>query len=179
MELLFYEKIACDMVNITPDELFCRSRNDDFVLARQFCMVLRRTLFKLSLRNTGLRYDRDHATALHAVKGMNNYKYTKHINYKLYQEFLKKCLYKMKEAETIDKDEKVTLRVLDVMDKYEFKKYIKGCEMLFINMFRNILENDNRNDMIELIEKCHEKLHEMQLVYEQLPESKDKVFINP
>jgi chromosomal replication initiation ATPase DnaA len=67
-----FEKIICDEVSkelgidIMPIDLLKDVNKSEIVCARQICMVYRNKT--MSLRQSAMPYNRDHATALHSKK---------------------------------------------------------------------------------------------------------------
>jgi len=64
---------VCQFYNITIDELKSRSRQGYIVEARRMYCYLARVLTPKSLKDIGLKIDRDHATVLHQYKNMAGY----------------------------------------------------------------------------------------------------------
>jgi chromosomal replication initiator protein len=64
---------VCQFYNITYDELKSRSRHGYIVEARRMYCYLARVLTPKSLKDIGLKIDRDHATVLHQYKNMAGY----------------------------------------------------------------------------------------------------------
>ena len=59
---------VCDFFGISVDDLMSQKRTKEISYARQLAMYICRTLLDLSLPKVGKSFDRDHATALHAIK---------------------------------------------------------------------------------------------------------------
>lgn len=72
MKLYYYEIIACELAKCQTAMLFKRTRKREVVYARQMCMYYRHKHLNLSQSVSGARYDRDHATVLHAVRTLDN-----------------------------------------------------------------------------------------------------------
>ncbi len=64
---------VCQFYDITYDELKSRSRQGYKVEARRMYCYLARVLTRKSLKDIGLKIDRDHATVLHQYKNMSGY----------------------------------------------------------------------------------------------------------
>ena len=64
---------VCQFYNITIDQLKSRSRHGYIVEARRMYCYLARVLTPKSLKDIGLKIDRDHATVLHQYKNMAGY----------------------------------------------------------------------------------------------------------
>ena len=59
---------VCDFFGISVEDLMSQKRTKEISYARQLAMYICRTLLDLSLPKVGKSFDRDHATALHAIK---------------------------------------------------------------------------------------------------------------
>ena len=66
------EKLVAEIFNTTPEKLQQKTRLREVVLPRQVCMWWRYENTRESLAQIGARYNKDHATVLHAVKVINN-----------------------------------------------------------------------------------------------------------
>lgn len=168
MELLYYEKIACDMFDVKPEELFGRTKPTNVVLARQFCMTYRNRYYKFSLKSSGLRYNRDHATALHARKMIDNYRITKDPNYNLYADFIKSCLDRLSKMKTSEEENQLKMRLSDTMKKVKSQTFIKDSMSLFKSMLQGVLDGKDKKEMDRMIEDCNDRLYQIKILNEQL-----------
>lgn len=64
-------------MGITIDDMVSKSRKHEIVLARQMAIALTRALTRLPLKKIGAAFGgRDHATVLHSIKTIEDYKFT-------------------------------------------------------------------------------------------------------
>lgn len=66
------DEVVSDIWGVEANKLPQKTRKREIVEARQVCMWLRATNTKDSLSTIGSRYNRDHATVLHAKKTVYN-----------------------------------------------------------------------------------------------------------
>ena len=64
---------VCQFYKVTRDDLISRSRKGYIVEARRMYCYLARVLTPKSLKDIGVKIDRDHATVLHQYKNMAGY----------------------------------------------------------------------------------------------------------
>lgn len=88
---LYYELIGSDIFGIEPGLLFNKTRKRPIVMYRQLMMYYRREVLKMSYADASRRYDKDHATAMHAVKAVNYDKDTNRHYREAYELFMASC----------------------------------------------------------------------------------------
>jgi len=109
MLIYYYEQIAADITGTTPEKFMVRARHQKDVLARQFCMVYRCNVLKMSEKESAKRYGLNHSTAHHAKTDLNDYQKNRDVRYKRFVLFLSQCKdYKFKNG---DKEDYVDLEI--------------------------------------------------------------------
>lgn len=63
---------VCIYYNISNDDIKGRDRHRTIVLARHMAMYIIRNRLKLKLKATGQLFNRDHTTAMHAMKSISD-----------------------------------------------------------------------------------------------------------
>lgn len=88
---LYYELIGSDIFGIEPGLLFTKTRKRPIVMYRQLMMYYRRVVLEMSYADASRRYDKDHATAMHAVKSVNQDKDTNKRYREAFELFMARC----------------------------------------------------------------------------------------
>jgi chromosomal replication initiator protein len=70
----------CDYYNVSKDQLLSKSRDRQLVFIRHLAIYLILTKTRLTLKATGLIFGRDHTTAIHAKRMIENYLDTNSFN---------------------------------------------------------------------------------------------------
>lgn len=68
----YIESIVCNYFDVHLSKLSGSRRYRDIVFARQVVMFLMRRYTKMSLKNIGIRYKKDHTTVIHSLRTLNN-----------------------------------------------------------------------------------------------------------
>lgn len=63
---------ACKLFGVTQTQILSNSRKREIVEARQLLMYYYNRIEGLSLSNTGIKFNKDHATVLHACKKVDD-----------------------------------------------------------------------------------------------------------
>jgi len=179
MDAEYYEVVACNIVNqskvlwlniggdVYPKDLKRTSRERRIVVARQLCMFYRNNYLKMTFAITAGRYGKDHATALHAVKTIENLKKTDPVFRIDVNNFIKICLDMKKE-----KEEAVDLAKLLNPDSYgEHRQEIHAA---IANMFTLIydlymfltFEEDDNGTISQRIKMSKEALDKLEHLFD-------------
>jgi len=59
---------VAESFDISPRLMMSKSRQRELVLARNMCMYVMKTYFNMTLKEVGLAFNRDHTTAIHAIR---------------------------------------------------------------------------------------------------------------
>lgn len=157
----YYENIAAEICELADaKDIWKETRKVEICKARQFCMIYRKTNLSKSYAVAGERYDRDHATAMHAERAISNLIDTKNEWGKKYQVFLDRCL--KFEQLMYDPVVKLSNRVADI----GWKNYVDEVKEK-TNYFLKLIDMDvSEDDVKKSINECIEKLTELKSMYE-------------
>jgi hypothetical protein len=157
----YYENIAAEICELSDaKDIWKKTRKTEICKARQFCMIYRKTNLSKSYAVAGYRYNKDHATAMHAEKAINNLIYTEDNWGKKYLEFLGKCL----EYEKIINEPiiKLSNRIAEI----GWNTYVDEVKEK-TNYFLKLIDMDaSEDDVKKSINECIEKLTELKTMYE-------------
>ena len=67
-----WESILVDFYGITKEQLFSKSRKREYCEPRQVIMYLDQVVLKKAQRDAGLRFKKNHATAHHSKRAIEN-----------------------------------------------------------------------------------------------------------
>jgi hypothetical protein len=164
MNYEYYEVIACEFFGIEPRELFLKTRKGEIKNARFFCMTYRHVNLGFSFRISGLRYNLDHSTSIHAKKTIDNWIETKDDFGKMYLEFLEKCRAKRQQVELLLQQQKIQLlRTIETMGWFDF---VSSIEQPFCALIEFVYRNDNEDNIREHINICEAKLSYLKYLYQ-------------
>lgn len=166
MELTYYEQIAVNICGIEPDKLFEKTRKQDVILARNFCMAFRRQELGMTISMSAYRYHKDHATTIHAIKYLENLKFTKDKDYSLYQEFILQAR-KIKLLYDEYSSENLSIKFIhEKIAETGFKSYIKKASELFLKLSEKLKQDNNEIEVRNLLDETKNKLIELIQLYE-------------
>ena len=63
---------VCAYYGVSTEEVIGRSRFKEIVMARHMAIYIIRNKVKLKLKATGMLFNRDHTTVIHAIQNINN-----------------------------------------------------------------------------------------------------------
>lgn len=90
-KLKYFEEIACYLTGTNYEDLFGKTKKEEAKTARQWCMYYMVKVLGHTTMLSGNRYNRDHATCIHAIKTVVNDCETNK-NYRVdFEEFLAFC----------------------------------------------------------------------------------------
>lgn len=163
MKYKYYEIIAAKLFEIPTEALWLRTREEEIVIPRMFCMKYRNEILKLSQALSGKRYNKDHATTINAVKTIQDYIETKHHIGEVYGDFITQC------TERISCKKNQLSKTITIIG---WTKYIETIKKQFIILTDLISEDENHNLIREHISVCSKKLKELKFLYQLEDEQK-------
>ena len=167
MSVFYYEQIVGDMLGINPEELSQKNRDGSYVLGRQFCMVYRNEVLKMTTTAAGKRYGLNHATVIYSAKKIQIYKETKDIRYLQWKEFLDKCRIRLNSFTDpnfqIDNPQEVIDKQIE---EKGFKGFMTDAAYSFNRLVSLIINDENEDEIRTQLELCHRKIHELKYLYE-------------
>ena len=170
MLIYYYEQIAAEICDTLALNLFKGTikgaREQEVVLARQFCMVYRCEFLHMTEKEAGKRYLRDHSSVSHAKTDIEDYKKTSDYRYKKYLQFLAECdspNFGNKDENYRFLEDSIHLKISEV----GMKTYINQMYDNFSGLVLAINTDENEKQIQYLIEVCHHNMHELKVLYEQ------------
>ena len=68
---------VCGYLDVPTKMVYRRSREHQYVLARQISMYLIKKKTNMTLKSIGEKFNRDHTSVIHSITSINNYIFTK------------------------------------------------------------------------------------------------------
>jgi hypothetical protein len=166
MDILFYERIAAAVCKTSPELLFVRTKKEEVVTARQFCMVFRNDRLKMPLGVAGGRYKRDHATVHHSKKVMKDWQDSRDTRWENYLFFCKEC-----EKELLHFYEynatNLSLNIIhEKIGKVGYKEFIEDASNIFHQLADFLVKDEFEGETKALLEAAHNKVLELKYLYE-------------
>lgn len=159
MNTTFYEIIASKICGTSPEDLFKKTRDQDPVLARFFCIIYRKDVLGMSGDKAAKRYYRDHAIYHYAKKKVQEYHETKDERYDKYLQFVEEC------AEFVAKSDTAVNTLHLKISMVGLGGYLEGSMRMFSEFFKYATENQEELAKYQL-NLCMERLNEIKLLYE-------------
>ena len=165
VEFEYYEYIAAQLCGIEVTDLWRKTRKEEVVLARRFCMVYRKLNLKMSQSVSASRYLMNHSNVDSAIKQFNNYKQSKDPFWDLYEKFNASCAIssKKKEPKEIKADHNAIIEIVDLLG---WKAYVAQSRDV-INQLFELFDCDADEQIIKsALDDCIKRLTDIRYLYD-------------
>ena len=144
IEAEFYEIAAADVCGINTDRLWSKTREEEVVLARSFCVMYRKDVLGLNPKVSALRYFMNRATYYSAKKKISDSKDTNHVDYVLWKKFMNKCT---SEASGINASLPSIVSAKKSLANVGWGTYCESKKRFFMKFFNDLRSGDDEESL--------------------------------